>query len=67
MVLESDEEVTEQTAGRDLRQLVDIGLLLPHGEKRGRYYSRGKPLAELRQKIIDARDPKDVSEPFGDQ
>jgi len=66
MVLESDEAMTEQTASRDLRQLVDVGLLLPHGEKRGRYYSRSKPLAELRQRIIDARDPTDGSDPFGD-
>jgi hypothetical protein len=31
-------EVTEQIASRDLKILVDSGLLEPRGEKRGRFY-----------------------------
>lgn len=40
------EEVTEATASRDLKALVDAGILQPHGEKRGRYYT---PVERLRE------------------
>jgi DNA-binding transcriptional ArsR family regulator len=60
----SPEEISEQTAGRDLRRLVEAGLLVAHGEKRGRHYVRSRSLFDLRQKIIDARDPRDMSDPF---
>lgn len=33
------EPLSEQAAGRDLRQLAERGLLIPHGEKRGRFYT----------------------------
>lgn len=64
LAAEMDEEISEQTAGRDLRQFVDAGLLVAHGEKRGRHYVRSRTLFELRQTIIDARDPRDMSDPF---
>jgi Fic family protein len=64
VVAQSDEEITEQTASRDLRQLVDAGLLVTHGEKRGRYYSASKKLADLRQTVIRVRDPRDDADPF---
>ena len=35
---EIDEEISEQTATRDLQALTDSGLLVPFGERRGRYY-----------------------------
>ncbi len=64
-VLEAmDEEITEQVASRDLKLLTDFGLLLPHGEKRGRFYTGSKQLFSLRAQIIDARDPRDDSDPF---
>lgn len=59
-----DEEITEQTATRDLKQLVDLGLLDAQGEKRGRYYIAGQPIAELRRAIVGARDIRDDSDPF---
>lgn len=63
--LSSDgEEITDQTAGRDLRLLVDQGLLVARGEKRGRHYVAGPELAQLRRAIIAARDPRDDSDPF---
>lgn len=60
----SDDAITEATAGRDLRQLVDAGLLVPHGEKRGRYYAASRRVADVRQRILKARDPRDDSDPF---
>lgn len=60
-----EDEVTDGMASRDLRMMADAGLLIPHGEKRGRYYTRGRELAERREQIVDARDPRDDSDPFG--
>ncbi len=59
-----DEDVTEQTATRDLRLMVDAGLLVAHGEKRGRFYGAGKDLADLRRSILASRDPRDDTDPF---
>lgn len=42
-----EEPVSEAVATRDLRQLVDRGLLESHGEKRGRFYTRTARLAEV--------------------
>ena len=64
VVAQADEEITEQTASRDLRQLVDAGLLITHGEKRGRHYTASKALADLRQAGVRARDPRDDTDPF---
>jgi Fic family protein len=61
-----EEDVTEQTASRDLRLAVQAGLLVPQGDKRGRHYVRGAALAELRQKIIAARRPTDMGDRFAD-
>lgn len=61
-----DDEITEGTASRDLKQLVDAGLLVPHGEKRGRYYAGSDQLRGLWQGIAAARDPRDDSDPFAD-
>ena len=58
------EEISEAVASRDLRQLVTAGLLVPQGEKRGRHYLRSQPLWNMRQEIIQARDPRDDSDPF---
>ncbi len=45
-------EITDATASRDLRALVDAGLLLPVGEKRGRHYL---PTDELGRTWLDIR------------
>jgi Fic family protein len=45
----SDAEVSELVASRDLKRLVDAGLLEPHGEKRGRSYRAAEPLRALRR------------------
>ncbi|MGH3773471.1 MAG: Fic family protein [Pseudonocardiaceae bacterium] len=58
------EEITEATASRDLRQLVNADLIAPRGEKRGRYYVACPELARIRQMVISARDKRDDSDPF---
>ena len=58
------EAITFATAGRDLKLLVDTGLLAPHGERRGRHYTAGSALLSMRRAIIDARDPRDDADPF---
>lgn len=63
---DTDEAITEQVASRDLKLLTDSGLLLPHGTARGRYYTASPKLAALRQAIVEARDPRDDSDPFSD-
>lgn len=62
--LSDEEEMTEQMAGRDLRQLVESGLLQARGERRGRYYLAGEELQAIRGKILERRNPKDRSDPF---
>jgi hypothetical protein len=60
------EDVSEQIAGRDLKYLSDRGLLLPHGEKRGRHYTAGRPVRELMQRVRETRDVRDNRDPFAD-
>jgi len=59
-----EDNISEHTASRDLRHLVDADLLVPHGEKRGRFYRASRELRAVFQAIIDARDPRDDSDPF---
>ena len=61
---ESDDEITEQVASRDLKQLTDSGLLVAHGAKRGRFYTGSAELLAIRRAIEEARDPRDDSDPF---
>lgn len=55
-------DVTEQTASRDLRQLVAVGLLEPKGERRGRHYVASDRLRDLRARSLEVRIP--VRDPF---
>lgn len=54
-------EVEDRTASRDLGRLVELDLLQPHGQTRGRYYTAGEPLREqilaLRRQREPLRDP----------
>jgi len=56
--------VSDQVASRDLRLLVDAGLLEPQGERRGRHYIRTPRLFELDNKIRARRPPKSLQDPF---
>jgi Fic family protein len=58
------EPITEATAGRDLKQLVEKGLVVPRGERRGRFYVASPDLAEVWANIVKHRDPEDESDPF---
>lgn len=58
------EAISEGMAGRDLRQLVDAGLLTSHGEKRGRFYRAAEPLKAARRAVIEHRDPSLFADPF---
>ena len=62
-----DDEITEATASRDLQRLVEAGLLVPSGEKRGRYYTAGPVLRGIRDAITERRSPRDNSDPFAEQ
>lgn len=58
---QKEAEVSSHVAGRDLKVLTDLELLLPHGEKRGRYYTAGRGLIEVRAR---ARRPKALVDPY---
>ena len=51
-------------ASRDLRALVDAGLLVPHGERRGRHYVAGEWLVQARNAT---RAKKVTTDPFTDE
>lgn len=61
---DTPEEITEATAGRDLRQLVEAGLLEARGQKRGRHYVARPDLAEIRARVVRSRPPRDDTDPF---
>jgi Fic family protein len=46
-------EISDVVASRDLKKMSDLGLLMPVGEKRGRYYVAAKPLKDIRKKCAD--------------
>lgn len=63
---DSGEDISEQTATRDFKALVEAGLLEPHGDKRGRFYTSTGPLTEISARAREMRSPKDRSDPFED-
>ena len=58
------EEISEQTASRDLKAMVDLGLLEPVGERRSRYYLAGIDSRRLRDEIRASRPPPAGDDPF---
>ena len=56
-------ELPRHLVSRDLKTLVEADLLIPHGERRGRYYMAGPVLTEIRQR---ARLPKKIDDPFAE-
>lgn len=57
----AEAQVSEIVASRDLKKLCDIGLFLPFGEKRGRYYRAGEELELAR---AATRSPRPLSDPY---
>jgi hypothetical protein len=60
----AEDPISEGVASRDLKQMVDAGLLRPEGEKRGRYYLASAELRAIRQEIVARRNPRDDADPF---
>lgn len=58
------EEVSEQSASRDLRAMVDLDLLEPVGERRARYYVAGNEAKSVRDEIRARRPPAIADDPF---
>lgn len=56
-------EVEDRTGTRDLQLLVDAGLLMPHGERRGRTYSASPVLRDVRRRAR-AEKPK-IADVYG--
>ncbi len=48
-----ENEISDVVASRDLKRLADLGLLMPVGEKRGRYYLTSTILKEIRERCTD--------------
>lgn len=55
-------DIKEQLATRDLRLLLDLGLLDAHGEKRGRFYRGSSALLSFFGKLRSSRKP--IGDPF---
>jgi len=60
----TDEEIGDQAATRDLRDLVKSGLLIANGKARGRFYVAGPEVMVLRSAILAGREARDDSDPF---
>jgi len=56
-------DVSNNLASRDLKALVDAGLLLPEGERRGRNYKASDVVRQVREKC---RMLKAIDDPFDD-
>jgi Fic family protein len=63
---ESGSEISEQTAGRDLKALSDQGFLEPRGERRGRFYVATPKLRQAWLDIRGSRRIRDDADPFAD-
>lgn len=63
---EGADQITEATASRDLRQLVDANLLEPRGEKRGRFYVARPELTKIRTDVTIQRSVRDDTDPFSE-
>lgn len=55
-------EISDQTASRDLATMVKLGLLIPKGERRGRFYEAADPLIAIRDRLTPHRAP--IEDPF---
>lgn len=58
------EEISDQSASRDLKAMVDLGLLEAIGERRARYYLAATEVRALREAIRKRRPPREDDDPF---
>lgn len=63
-IYRSHDEIGADTAGRDLREMVELGLLVAVGERRGRHYVGGDSLRSVWQAIRSQRRVDDRVDPF---
>lgn len=63
-MIEEEYEIGEQAAGRDLRLLAERGIFVPHGEKRGRYYTASEELQGIWRTIRSKRAKELEDDPF---
>jgi Fic family protein len=61
---DTSDAITEATATRDLQKLVQADLLEARGERRGRHYVARPGLAVIRHRVVQAREPRDDTDPF---
>lgn len=61
---DNGDEVSDQTATRDLKTLVDAGFLTAQGDKRGRVYTAAEPLIEIGTEARASRQAKRLEDPF---
>jgi Fic family protein len=54
-------EISDQVASRDLKALADAGLLVAHGERRGRWYAASDLVRTVRERF---REAKPIADPF---
>ena len=60
----ADDEVSEMTATRDLKAMADAGLLVAHGERRGRHYTASDELRSIAREIRERRPSQGDADPF---
>jgi len=58
------EDVSELTASRELKAIVDAGLLQALGERRARYYLAEPVLTDLQEQIRRERPPREDYDPY---
>lgn len=58
------EEIRDVTASRDLKAMVEKGLLVPVGERRNRHYLATDELTGIREKVRAQRAPREERDPF---
>ena len=58
------EEISDLTASRDLKAIVDANLLKAVGQGRGRYYLPMAIVVDLRVKVRETRPPRSMVDPF---
>lgn len=58
------EEISDLTASRDLKAMIDTDLLEAVGERRARYYLASKVLTDLREETRSQRPPESADDPF---
>lgn len=59
-----EEEISVQAATNDFKAMVDAGLLIQHGRKRGTFYVASERVASIRSELAKTRVPLDKTSPI---